>query len=266
MKAKKVVVLSDGHAGSRVGLTHPRWWREDYKESEDLFLNNCYKVQKEVWNWYVKELKSLGDIDILIYNGDAIDGAGIKSGGIDLAHNSIDVQKEIACHSILVSGAKKYIMIAGTDYHTGASSDAEMDIAKFLDGEFYEEGFFDINGVLIDIRHFIGGRALTTTPSGLKRMINEDLIKVMRDEKKGKADIYIRSHIHKYEDVPGFIIGTRAFTTPALQARGSRFGMRKCSGIYDMGFMSFDITSKGEWSWKLHHFQPSSAVVTAQKL
>ena len=157
--------------------------------------------------------------------------------------------------------------MAGTDYHTGACFDAEKDVANMLNGEFYEEGFFDINGVLIDIRHFVGGgRSLATTPASLKRMINEDLIKVMRDEKRGKADIYIRSHIHKYEDVPGFIMGTRAFTTPALQARGSRFGMRKCSGLYDMGFLSFNITSKGEWSWKVHSFQPDSAVVTAQKL
>jgi hypothetical protein len=246
---------------------HERWHRKDWKDSDDPFLRNCYQVQKELWNWYKSEIRNLQPIDILICNGDAIDGPGQKCGGLDLAHNSIDVKVEIASHTILEARAIRSIIMAGTDYHTGSISDAEKAIADRVGGEFLEEGFFDINGVLIDVRHFFGGgRALATTPSALKRMINEDLIKVMRDDKRGTAEIYLRAHIHKYEDVPGFIGEQRAFTSPALQARGSRFGIRKCSGIYDIGFLSFNIIGKGNWTWKKHMFQPEAAVVVAQKL
>ena len=100
MKPKKVVVIADLHSGSRVGLTPPQWQQIEHKNSENEFIRNCYTIRREMYDWYEKEIRSLAPIDILVCNGDAVDGPGTKSGGTDQISSKIDEQKDMAFHCI----------------------------------------------------------------------------------------------------------------------------------------------------------------------
>ena len=63
------------------------------------------------------------------------------------------------------------------------------------------------------------------------------------------ADIILRSHVH-YLSYAGD--GRRlAITTPAMQGYGTKYGSRRCSGLVDVGFLSFRCEN-GEYDWKAH--------------
>ena len=57
----------------------------------------------------------------------------------------------------------------------------------------------------------------------------------------------LRSHVHYHSFAGG--PGWLAMTTPGLQGYGSKFGARNISGTVDIGFVYFDITGKGEYTW-----------------
>jgi hypothetical protein len=48
-------------------------------------------------------------------------------------------------------------------------------------------------------------------------------------------------------------------TTPALQGFGSRYGARRCTGLVDFGFVTFQV-NKGTYTW-----QPIIAKLEEQK-
>jgi hypothetical protein len=60
------------------------------------------------------------------------------------------------------------------------------------------------------------------------------------------ADILIRAHIHEYR-----FCGNgywEAVTCPALQGYGSKYGVRRCSGTVDVGFLVYEIEEDGRWN------------------
>ena len=63
---KRVLILSDTHCGSIFGLTPP-----DYH-------NHYNEIQKVGWDFYEETISNLGNIDLCIVNGDAVDGPGKK--------------------------------------------------------------------------------------------------------------------------------------------------------------------------------------------
>jgi hypothetical protein len=70
-------------------------------------------------------------------------------------------------------------------------------------------------------------------------------------EEQPRSDIFLRSHVHFF-DYTGD--GTYlAVVLPALQAAGTKFGSRRCSGVVRFGFVYFDIYEDGsiDWSWRL---------------
>lgn len=248
-KTKRVVIISDLHCGHRVGLTPPAyWWRDD----TDLQAK-IHKNQKELWSWYVETIKALQPIDILVCNGDLIDGKGERSGGSE--QNTCDrlIQCDMAVDCINQCEPNTCIITYGTPYHTGKEEDFERVIAGKLDMDTHVEGhaFPVINGVQFDIKHHVGSSGL---PHGRHTAVAKDKlwnsIWNSRDSQQPNADIIVRSHVH-YHSYCGQS-GWLALTTPALQGYGSAFGVRKCSGTVDIGLISFNINEKGGYNWSSH--------------
>ena len=75
MPTKRVVVISEEHCGHLAGLTPPQW-QVAYKPKSDTKRNKWAKLQRDLWGFYEKTIEELQPIDILINNGDAIDGRG----------------------------------------------------------------------------------------------------------------------------------------------------------------------------------------------
>ena len=246
---KTGIILSDLHCGHTVGLTPPAW---QYKEGG--YRQKFVKTQKACWDWFASEIDSLPSPDVLFVNGDAVDGKGYRSGGTEQITTDMDVQADMACHAIKsVMGRKtKLMMTAGTPYHTGTDEDWEAHIADECGAkEFGGNVFVNVNGVVFDLKHKVGssgiphGRATALKKSQLWGQLWADA------GEQPRSDVLIRSHVHyhnaNYDPDFGWCM-----TTPALQGFGSKYGARQCEGRVHFGFISFEVSTDGEFTWQPH--------------
>ena len=238
MKSKKVVIISDLHAGHRVGIAPPSW-----KGSGDKFE----ATRKESFKRYIAMINKHKPIDVLVVNGDAIDGKGFRSEGVELITSNMLQQVDIAYEVIQYAEAKNIVMTYGTPYHTGQGEDFEKVLADKLGAKIGNHEWIDVNGTIFDIKHKVGS---STVPYGRATAPQKErlwnLLWTEFDEQP-KADVIIRSHVHyfAYSGEDHWL----ALTTPALQAMGSTFGARQCSGHVDFGIVYFNCMEGGVYSW-----------------
>jgi len=238
------MILADLHEGSEVGLTPPKWWQRNKPEN--------YKYQRKMWKTFSSWVKSFPKVDHLFLNGDAVDGKQKRRGGMDLITSDIREQCLMAASAIEVVQPKTLDIIRGTGYHVGNSLDYEdmlYDIVrKDIPTEVTDHGYFDINGMILDIKHQISNAQLPHTkgtPLGKERLNN---LLWHEHGEVPKADLIVRSHVHNYHFMGGW--KWAALTTPALQGLGGTYGVRMCSGVVDFGLILVEVTAAGEWSWQ----------------
>lgn len=249
-KQKRVVVCSDYHCGHVVGLTPPDWQDKIIGGSRTQW-NKFAKTQVAIWKWYAKEIDALKPIDILVVNGDAIDGKGSLSGSTEAREADRLVQIEMAEACINYVGAGKIVMTYGTAYHTGKEEDWEALIARHVGAKkIGSHEWIDINGVVMDFKHHIGSSQI---PHGRHTAAARDNLQNLlwaERKKQPRASVIIRSHVHYFNYCGG--ADWVAMTTPALQGYGSKFGARRMSAPVDVGFIHIDVTKEGGHSWQAH--------------
>lgn len=249
----RIVIISDLHVGSEAGLTP--------------FANS--KLQGQLYNRWADCIQTLGaKPDLLVCNGDAVDGLQLKGRG---AGDSDWISKQIDGAAVLLSEwkAKRICIVSGTPYHTAAGCGA-VDFEELLaarlraDGrqavEFTRKGNFELAGWFrVQFRHKIGS---SSVPHG--RMTSPNRSKVWgalnayADGKKA-PHLSIFSHVHYWgyaEDVFGAVM-----TTPAWQAIGGAFGDTECDGHVDLGAVQLTVgkTEAEGWSWQKRLY-PAAAV------
>lgn len=241
----RLVIVSDFHSGHEVGLTHPDF-NPTYRHGS--VAQKLSDIRTENWKWYAKTVKSLQPINVLLVNGDCIDGKGEKSGGTELLTADRDEQCEIAQANIEACEAEQVFMSYGSNYHTGVSEDFENKIAKAVKAvKIGGQDWIEIGGVVINYRHHTGSSAI---PHGRFTPIAREHLWSLLWAERGeypRADILIRSHVHYHIFMGGQ--GWLAMTTPALQGYGSKYGSRRCVGTVDFGLVYFDI-EKGSYRWE----------------
>jgi len=226
---KKVVIISDLHCGSIYGLTPPKY-----------FTDHHLNIQSESWLAYNKIARNWKKPDILICNGDMIEGTQSKQGGAELITPDRNVQCDMAIECINEFKAKQIFMTFGTAYHNGENcEDFEYQIAKRVGATIEGRLFLEIEGITFDVRHKVGN---STIPHGRATSLLKELAWDLIKEASGsgpKVDVIIRSHVHHniWVEIPNKI----AFITPALQAQGGRFGSRQCSGDIHWGAIRLTI-------------------------
>jgi hypothetical protein len=243
---KRVVAIGDLHCGHSAGLTPPRW---QYKrESEDSYQKLFGEMQHKLWTWFSKEIKKLQPIDILIVNGDSIDGKGERTGGTEQITTDRREQTFIAKACIEEVEAKSVYIIYGTPYHTGEKEDWEAVLAEHVGAvKIGSHEWIDVNGLVFDCKHFVSGSII---PHGRHTSISRDkLWNELYSLRGGQpaADVFIRSHVHYYNYCGE--ADKLMMILPAMQT-WSKYGARRHSGIIDTGFVSFDVRSKTDYSWK----------------
>lgn len=246
-KFTRIAVVSDLHCGSFAGLTPPDNWVEG---------SSFFEQQRRTWKFYTDSLKALQPIDILICNGDAVDGKGVRSGGTELITSDRNKQVTMAIECLKEAKAETNILTYGTPYHTGTEEDWEKNIAIGLpNGSIEGHLFLDVRGITLDVKHKIGSSAVPNGRFGpIARAKNWNTIWA---ERRGQpnAQITIRSHVHYFDYCgdPSWL----GIITPALQGFGSKFGVRECQGTVDFGFIWIDIYEDGtkEWGWKLMEYE-----------
>lgn len=242
MNYKNVLCASDKHSGHLVGLTPPKYQINDH--------------QAIIWNWYekkIKEIQTEQPIDWYFDLGDNIDGKGEKSGGTELLTPDINKQIKIACECIDIIQAKKIVMVYGTPYHVGVEMDHEYQIAKEVGAiKIGGHEWVNVNGKIFDLKHFIGNSTVPYSKhtAAAKEALFNDLWSL--EGGAPQSDIIIRGHIHKFGY--GGDHHKLYLTMPALQSYGSKYGVRKCSGIVNIGIVQFKVYDDGHYDFIWHMF------------
>lgn len=262
-KLKRVVIISDLHCGHLVGLTHPNYdFVPTDKQSDEYAL---YKIRQLYYTEYKRIIESLKPIDVLIANGDLIDGRGEASGGTELLFSDRNKQVAMASAAINDCEAGKIFISYGTPYHTGKDEDWEDQIADKVNAvDISDHGFIDVNGLIVDYKHRVGSSSVPyarATPIAKERvwnMLNSEF------NEYPKSDVIIRSHVHYF----GFVGGSNwlGVVMPALQGHGTKYGNRQCSGTVDWGLISIDVEDKADWTWNHHIVKPKPTFVKATKV
>lgn len=221
-------------------------------------------VRRDIWEWFASEVKKIKPVDVLLINGDALDGKGDRSGGTEQITPDRKVQCDIAMDVIEYIDPSVLRMTFGTPYHTGTGEDWETIIADKADAKIGSHEWYEVNGVVIDCKHKIVSSQI---PHGrLTALAREILWAKMwaARQQQPQPDIIIRSHVHYFEQVKHD--NCLGFITPALQGLGSKYGARQCSGTVDIGFLVIDIYNDGEIKWKEYIANTGTTETKAEKL
>jgi len=257
---KRVVTISDLHCGHEFGLTPPAW---QYRADGHPRISKAAKFQKALWSFATEALEDMKPIDILIVNGDAIDGKGEKSGGVEQITTDRLEQCEMAAEFINLAEAKQVRILHGTRYHVGKDEDFEQVLVDKVKGSvsIQGHGFFDVNGCVFDIKHKVGSSGIPHgrhTALARDRMWNQ--IWAAERGRQPQANIIQRAHVHYFTYAGGR--DWVAMTSPAL-SYGTSYGIRECSGIVDIGMLVVDVDAAGGWKWEpvLAEFKSMAAAV-----
>lgn len=247
-KTKRIVILGDLHCGHWAGLTPPPW--HNSATAEHPSDRKAARLQGECWEFYAATIAQLRPVHILIANGDLIDGRGEKSGGTELIAVDRKEQTDMALACLRHIKAQQAVLTYGTDYHVGQMESWEEIIADGLDAKIGAHEWVSVNGLVFDCKHHL---ASSSVPHGRHTAIARDRLWNQlwgEHDRQPKAQVLIRSHVHYHQFVGG--PDWLGMTLPALQAAGTRYGARRCSGLVDYGLVHFDVTPSGGFTWQAH--------------
>lgn len=261
----RVVVISDKHHGSISGLTPPSW--DSLGTMGPTHLHEYHRLRRAVWEWFEQTVGSLGRVDVVVDNGDLIDGKGKRSGGTEIMWPDRNDQVEMATWTLetMFPHATKFLSY-GTPYHTGEEEDWERAVATNLGCQIGSEDTIDVRGLHINFKHQTSRSVIPHgrfTPIARDKLWNT--LWALRGEYPS-ADVLIRSHVHYFNFCGD--LDWLALSTPAMQGYGSKYGARRMTGVVDVGFLVFDVTSRTEYTWRPYiwraPFNPPTEVVVAE--
>jgi hypothetical protein len=217
---KKILLLSDLHVGSKWGLWPPNFTAKNPRTDmiEEIPQN---AVNKAIWAHWLKMLASSKKEkpDVIILNGDLIEGAQRKEGGRGLVTPELFTQCA-ACIKVLRTLPKvPMYFTAGTDYHQlpdGLSAD--LYIAETMGGEFGDELVIEECGIRIFARHVIGmsqstWQYMTTAPARDQMLLYLN----QAEDKYGRIHVAVFSHRHQF--VCSQFASGLALITPCWQGK-----------------------------------------------
>ena len=266
---KRVLLFGDTHCGHCVGLTHPRY-QYGYKGKDRTKRDKFGVVQRECWTAWERILADFAPIDVAIHHGDAIDGKGKRSGGTELITTSLEEQCDMAADVITqirlhARRGFKLFGVYGTPYHVGGSDGEDWENILADRAGFDKLGsheWIDVGGIVFDVKHKVGSSGI---PHGRATAIKKEELwnTLWHDaDMQPRADVLTRGHVHFYQHTDTVTRGkvVHASTLPALQAMGSKYGARQCSGLVHFGAVL--VTVKGG---KVTGWHPNIVDIRAQK-
>ena len=231
---KKLLIISDLHCGHKSGLTPPEWFCNESNK-------NRRRIQEESWSWFKETVNEIGFVDVVVSNGDNIDGKGFKSGGTELITSDLFKQIKITERCIDEIDFNKIFFTYGTTYHVSSNGDDfEISLADKFNTVIKDHLWLDINGCVFDFKHKVSSSSVF---SGRATALLKEVLWNREWAATGespKADVFIRSHVHYHTSVTDnnkYL----AMSTPALQVADTKFGGRECSGVVDFGVILIEI-------------------------
>ena len=212
-----LVVTSDHHIASTVGLIHPG------AELDDGGTYKMSRGQGFLWASWQDSLEQIdklkqGDLTV-VFNGDIIEGDDKGRSNQVISKNKADTTRwagEILDPLVKMATTAKFIR--GTEAHTGKSQELEKQIADDFSAELLPAWQVVIDGVRLDIAHhppFSGGGKPATRQNKINGLAADSLLTYARMEVQ-PPHLVIRSHVHlwmdSYDAQPVRAITTAAWT------------------------------------------------------
>jgi len=192
-----------------------------------------------LYDWLMATIEKLRPIDACCCLGDAIDGRGEKSGGVELVERDRNEQAKIAAGILLQTLAKSHYMVCGTPYHSGKEECWDRAVGELVFAEHIADKMrVDFNGTVVDMKHKVGG---TSIPHGAFTAAAKAGFLSTVDSARGASDpasVFIRGHRHSYSLSKAK--GQMHIVLPGLQV-GSRFCDREVDGEPDVGVVLIEF-------------------------
>lgn len=206
-KLNNLVVVSDIHAGCRLGLCPPEGATLDdggvYQPSK--FQLKLWEYWRHFWDEFVPEATRKETYGVVI-NGDLVDG--VHHRGTTQISQNLEDQAEIA-YRILEPIAKKcqgrFWIIRGTEAHVGPSGVEEERLAKRLGAVRNAEGQYAryelwkrVGPKLVHLLHHIGS---TGSQAYEATAVHKELVESFAESARWNRkapDVIVRSHRHRH--------------------------------------------------------------------
>lgn len=201
-KNKIVMVLSDLHVGSTVGL-----WPEGFVSNEGNLIGQN-KFQEWLWECWEDMLKWSDKIISkqpfeLVLNGDLVDGIHHKTLQVMTPDPGDQVDAVKAVLEPLAASAARLHLIKGTECHT---RNDEVRIGRALNGSkdpstgqhAWDSLDLRVNGVLYNFMHHIGTTARSYLEASAHSIALGNLSHTRARAKQSVPDIIVRGHRHRH--------------------------------------------------------------------
>ena len=243
-----LVVLADSHCGSYYGLRHERHFSE-----------STPAPVKWLWDRWVELKKALPKkVDLLVLNGDLIDGKQSKSEGTGLYTTSMGEQATLAMevYAPMIAKAKKVLRIAGTSYHEGFNGaldafDQHFDIPQVDTNRLIMRDIRLDDNVVLNVKHQPdGGFAIYRGTVMDRELLWKSIAETVHTQPQ--ADILIRSHLHSTNFFGGF--RKQIHLTPCFCLQQPYARMKQSSRwIPDIGGTVIRRDPKSTLGWNIQH-------------
>lgn len=253
---KRVIVSGDFHIGN-MGALCP----EEVIINEDIpskrMVYTANETQKKILRIYEELCDEYRNPDVLMANGDLIDGANYKESGLGVFTTDLNLQAELFEYLIDYLKPRKIIGTTGSKYHSGANPNMDQVALEKVGGEFKGGyGIIDVNGCRIYAQHKIAVSKSTwqyrSTPLGRAIVLAR-----LADETYGKINILCKSHAHYFNYV-GFS-DCLGMIMPCWKAYDP-FGDTAIEfNNPAVGYVVFDVESDGsyQFNYNIQHFKQS---------
>lgn len=216
------------------GLTHPKWIDEDQAGHLRPF-----------WDWWEKEIKAIGPVDVAVLNGDLTHGPGKRGSSIEMIRSDTKTQADMAIAALSIIDAKVYRISEGTSFHVVSSYEMERPIAEHFHTTLEDTVRLQMNDLKLNFRHYVGSsRTAYAQGTPIYREVVQDLLKSV-ERGYDPADIYFRSHVH-YHAYMG-IYPRVGYTLPCLELPKSIYGTNVTHTYYHVGFLEFVVHPDSKW-------------------
>lgn len=220
--------------------------------------------------------------DILVLNGDGIEGQNRKSNGIGTWTTDLNVQIDNATRILKMWNAKRIFVVRGSNYHVGAGNSGlqcEEQLARNVnaepiphqDGIPYEnmersawEQYIHLGNITAHFAHKIAVSKVfhyQTTPTA-RQMLQAKLNDRLRHEiDEYRTKVVVRSHAHYFNHIE--FSGSKGYVTPCWKALDDFMLSNGPLDISpDIGYLGFTVTENGgfqheKFLWPITNIQPA---------
>lgn len=223
---KTLLIVSDGHTNSIVGLSKP-----ETKLDDGSVVSGSIPRRWLFWTWNnileQVEKKKKGEL-IGLLNGDAIEWDAKQRHATELITPNKEraIEMAVEVYEPFFQMCARVFVVRGTEAHSGEQAQAEEALALNFDNAVRNPDTeraswwflpLELDGVRMDICHHprggSGGRPMNSQ-SGIDRIASDALFMYANDGAT-VPHLVIRSHLHGYRDSRD-AFRTRAIITPAM--------------------------------------------------